>query len=54
MSLGTLGPRSTKDALCELYSAISEQQTNNPDDFFIIAGDFNRQDCFQDTDCIHV
>ncbi len=30
-----------KDALCELYSAISEQQTNNPDGFFIIAGDFN-------------
>ncbi len=31
----------TKDALRELYSAISEQQTNNPDGFFIIAGDFN-------------
>ncbi len=30
-----------KDTLCELYSAISEQQTNNPDGFFIIAGDFN-------------
>ncbi len=30
-----------KDALCELYSTISEQQTNNPDGFFIIAGDFN-------------
>ncbi len=30
-----------KDALRELYSAISEQQTNNPDGFFIIAGDFN-------------
>ncbi len=30
-----------KDALCELYSAISEQQTDNPDGFFIIAGDFN-------------
>ncbi len=30
-----------KDALRELYSAISEQQTNNPDSFFIIAGDFN-------------
>ncbi len=30
-----------KDALHELYSAISEQQTNNPDGFFIIAGDFN-------------
>ncbi len=29
-----------KDALRELYSAISEQQTNNPDGFFIIAGDF--------------
>ncbi len=29
-----------KDALRELYSAISEQ-TNNPDGFFIIAGDFN-------------
>ncbi len=29
------------DALRELYSAISEQQTNNPDGFFIIAGDFN-------------
>ncbi len=32
---------SAKDALCELYSAISEQQTNNPDGFFIISGDFN-------------
>ncbi len=30
-----------KDALRELYSAISEQQTNNPNGFFIIAGDFN-------------
>ncbi len=30
-----------KDALCELYSAISEQQTNNPNGFFIIASDFN-------------
>ncbi len=30
-----------KDTLRELYSAISEQQTNNPDGFFIIAGDFN-------------
>ncbi len=30
-----------KDALRELYSAISEQQTNNPKGFFIIAGDFN-------------
>ncbi len=30
-----------KDELRELYSAISEQQTNNPDGFFIIAGDFN-------------
>ncbi len=30
-----------KDALRELYSAISEQQTNNPDGFLIIAGDFN-------------
>ncbi len=30
-----------KDALRELYSAISEQQTNNPDGLFIIAGDFN-------------
>ncbi|KAL0195209.1 hypothetical protein M9458_008781, partial [Cirrhinus mrigala] len=30
-----------KDALRELYNAISEQQTNNPDGFFIIAGDFN-------------
>ncbi len=30
-----------KDKLRELYSAISEQQTNNPDGFFIIAGDFN-------------
>ncbi len=30
-----------KDVLRELYSAISEQQTNNPDGFFIIAGDFN-------------
>ncbi|KAI2650776.1 hypothetical protein H4Q32_000841 [Labeo rohita] len=30
-----------KDALRELYNAISEQQTNNPDSFFIIASDFN-------------
>ncbi len=30
-----------KDTLHELYSAISEQQKNNPDGFFIIAGDFN-------------
>ncbi len=30
-----------KDALREMYCAISEQQTNNPDGFFIIAGDFN-------------
>ncbi len=30
-----------KDGLCELYSSISEQQTNNHDGFFIIAGDFN-------------
>ncbi len=30
-----------KDVLRELYSAISEQQTINPDGFFIIAGDFN-------------
>ncbi len=30
-----------KDALCELYSAISEQQANNPDGFFILAGNFN-------------
>ncbi len=30
-----------KDALRELYCAISEQQTNNPDGFFIIAGHFN-------------
>ncbi len=30
-----------KDALRELYCAISEQQTNNPDGFFIIVGDFN-------------
>ncbi len=30
-----------KDALRELYSAISEQQTNNPDVFFIIASNFN-------------
>ncbi len=30
-----------KDALRELYSTISEQQTNNPDRLFIIAGDFN-------------
>ncbi len=30
-----------KDALRELYCAISEQQTKNPDSFFIIAGDFN-------------
>ncbi len=29
------------DALRELYSAISEQQTNNAGGFFIIAGDFN-------------
>ncbi len=31
-----------KDALHELYSTISEQQTNNPDGFFIIVGDFNQ------------
>ncbi|KAI2643798.1 hypothetical protein H4Q32_029977 [Labeo rohita] len=31
----------SKDVLRELYSAISEQQTNNPDAFYIIAGDFN-------------
>ncbi len=30
-----------KDMLRELYSAISEHQTNSPDGFFIIAGDFN-------------
>ncbi len=30
-----------KDSLRELYSAISEEQTNSPDGFFIIAGDFN-------------
>ncbi len=30
-----------KDALRKLYSTISEQQTNNPGSFFIIAGDFN-------------
>ncbi len=30
-----------KDGLCELYSSISEQQTNNHDGFFIIASDFN-------------
>ncbi len=30
-----------KDALRELYCAISEQQTKNPNGFFIIAGDFN-------------
>ncbi len=30
-----------KDALRELYSPISEQQTNNPNGFFIIARDFN-------------
>ncbi len=30
-----------KDALRELYCAISEQQTNNPRRLFIIAGDFN-------------
>ncbi len=30
-----------KNSLRELYSTISEQQTNNPDGFFIIAGDFN-------------
>ncbi len=35
------GLSNAKDALRELYSAISEQQTNNPDGVFIIAGDFN-------------
>ncbi len=30
-----------KDVHYELYSAISEQQNNNPDGLFIIAGDFN-------------
>ncbi len=35
-----------KDALRELYCAISEQQTNNPDGFFIIAGDFNHANFF--------
>ncbi len=30
-----------KDALREPYCTISEKQTNNPDSFFIIAGDFN-------------
>ncbi len=30
-----------KDVLRELYSTISEQQTNNPNGFFIIAGEFN-------------
>ncbi len=30
-----------KDTLHELYSAITEQQANNPDGFFIITGDFN-------------
>ncbi len=34
-------PVQTLNALRELYSAISEQQTNNPNGFFIIAGDFN-------------
>ena len=28
-------------ALCELYQAISEQQTAHPDGFTIFAGDFN-------------
>ncbi len=36
----------TKDALHELYSAISEQQTNNSDGFFIIASDFNHANHF--------
>ena len=31
-------------ALCELYQAISEQQTAHPDGFIIIAGDFNHAD----------
>ncbi len=35
--------RSLHSTMCKryLYSAISEQQTNNPDGFFLIAGDFN-------------
>ena len=31
-------------ALCELYQAISEQQTAHPDGFTILAGDFNHAD----------
>ena len=31
-------------ALCELYQAISEQQTAHPDGFTIVAGDFNHAD----------
>ncbi len=30
-----------EDVLREIYSTISKQQTNNPDGFFIIVGDFN-------------
>ncbi|KAI4876114.1 hypothetical protein NFI96_026138 [Prochilodus magdalenae] len=30
-----------KDALCELYSAISGLQNTNPDGLFVVAGDFN-------------
>ncbi|KAK0133538.1 hypothetical protein N1851_030957 [Merluccius polli] len=31
-------------ALCELYQAISEQQTAHPEGFTIVAGDFNHAD----------
>ncbi len=34
--------KNAKNALRKLYCTISEQQTNNPDGFFIIAGDFNQ------------
>ncbi len=34
--------KKAKNALRKLYCTISEQQTNNPDGFFIIAGDFNQ------------
>ncbi len=36
-----------KDALREFYSGICEQQTNNPDSLFIIAGDFNPANLIQ-------
>ncbi|KAK3563417.1 hypothetical protein QTP86_027794, partial [Hemibagrus guttatus] len=35
-----------KEALCELYGAISELQNAHPDGLFIIAGDFNHASLF--------